>query len=420
MFERTYRQRLEADLARWQAEGVITPAIGDAMRNSLVPLDAGVNIAVVVGIVGGLLIAAAFLAFVAANWTEIARPARFAILLTGIAGAHGVGAWFAGNGRPVLADLAAGVGAIIFGAAIALVGQMYHLGDDFAAGMLLWSMGALAAATLTGSRGALAVALVAGTLWTGTRAIDASDIPHLPFVLLWLFAAALAVAWNSKPAAHLVAIAALAWWIAAAIGLPQSRPESVFVIADGAALLLGAGLLLANTSRLPLRSFGLTLSAYGAFALAVLTAIAAVLSNDVHVAYGVPPAWAYGCGVVGLILAFAAAALGRRAGPAFAGISIALVLVVIVGWVQPASDAPWLAYGMELGAMLCLVASGMLDESRARVVAGWLGLAAVFSAITWAVKGSLLRRSVFLAVAGAAAIVLAIGLGRLMPRESRP
>lgn len=131
MFERTYRQRLEADLARWQAEGVITPAIGgDAMRNSLVPLDAGVNIAVVVGIVGGLLIAAAFLAFVTANWMEIARPARFAILLTGIAGAHGVGAWFAGNGRPVLADLAAGVGAIIFGAAIALVGQMYHLGDD--------------------------------------------------------------------------------------------------------------------------------------------------------------------------------------------------------------------------------------------------------------------------------------------------
>ena len=420
MFERTYRQRLEADLARWQAEGVITPAIGDAMRNSLAPLDAGVNIAVVVGIVGGLLIAAAFLAFVAANWMEIARPARFAILLTGIAGAHGVGAWFAGNGRPVLADLAASVGAIIFGAAIALVGQMYHLGDDFAAGMLLWSMGALAAATLAGSRGALAVALVAGTLWTGTRAIDASDIPHLPFILLWLFAAALAVAWNSKPAAHLVAIAALAWWIAAAIGLPQSQPESVFVIADGAALLLGAGLLLANTSRLPLRSFGLTLSAYGAFALAMLTAIAAVLSNDVHVAYGVPPSWANGCGVVGLILAFAAAALGRRAGPAFARISIALVLVVIVGWVQPASDAPWLAYGLELGAMLCLVVSGMLDESRARVVAGWLGLAAVISAITWAVKGSLLQRSVFLAVAGAVAIALAIGLGRLMPRESRP
>jgi hypothetical protein len=38
MFERAYRQRLEADLARWQSEGIITPAIGDAIRGSLAPL----------------------------------------------------------------------------------------------------------------------------------------------------------------------------------------------------------------------------------------------------------------------------------------------------------------------------------------------------------------------------------------------
>src|SRR5882762_46104 len=167
MFERAYRQRLEADVARWQAEGVITPAIGEAMRNSLPPLAAGINIPVMVGIVGGLLIAASFLAFVAANWTEIARLLRFAILLTGIAAAYGVGAAFAHAGRPVLADLAASVGAVIFGAAIVLVGQMYHLGDDFAAGLLLWAAGALAASALT-------VALAAGSVWTEMRVSDAA------------------------------------------------------------------------------------------------------------------------------------------------------------------------------------------------------------------------------------------------------
>ena len=169
MFDRAYRQRLEADLARWEADGVITPAAVAAIRVALPPLAPGINIAVVVAIVGGLLIAAAFLAFVAAHWTEIARLPRLAMLFAGILSAHGLGAWFARAGHPVLADLCAAVGAIIFGAAIALVGQMYHLGGDFAGGMLLWAVGALAAAALTGSRGALAVALAAASIWSWMR-----------------------------------------------------------------------------------------------------------------------------------------------------------------------------------------------------------------------------------------------------------
>ena len=89
MFEAAYRQRLVADLARWQSDGVIAPAVGEAIRAALPPPPRSVNIPTVVGILGGILIAAAFLAFVAANWTGIARPARFAILLAGIAGAYG-------------------------------------------------------------------------------------------------------------------------------------------------------------------------------------------------------------------------------------------------------------------------------------------------------------------------------------------
>jgi uncharacterized membrane protein len=423
MFERAYRQRLEADVARWQADGVITPVTGEAIRNSLPPLGAGINIPVVVGIVGGLLIAAAFLAFVASNWTEIARVLRFAILLAGIAATHGVGAVFAHTGRPVLADLAASVGTVIFGAAIALVGQMYHLGDDFAAGLLLWAGGALATAALTSSRGTLAVALMAGSLWSGARVFDTGDVPHLPFIPFWMLAAVLALAWNSRVAAHLVAIAALAWWCA-----PAGRgPENPFIIAHGAALLLGGGLLLGNAPSNPLRSFGVTLSTYGAFGTAALAALAGVLSSEFRFPPETTLAWATGSGFAGMILAFVAAAVGRRAGPIFAGISIACVLVVAVGRAQPvaaepwpATGEPWLAYALELVAMLCLVISGTLDGARARAVAGWLGLAAVIAYITWAVKGSLLRRSMFLAAAGTVAIALAMLLGRVLPKESRP
>lgn len=105
MFDKSYRQCLEADLAQWEADGLIAPAVAASIRNALPPLPAGINIAVVVAIVGGLLIAAAFLAFVAAHWTEIARLLRFAILLAGMVVTGALGAWFAATGRDVLADL---------------------------------------------------------------------------------------------------------------------------------------------------------------------------------------------------------------------------------------------------------------------------------------------------------------------------
>ena len=266
-----YRRRLESDLTRWVADGIVTAETAAAIRATVPPVAGGFSVATVVAILGGLLISAAILAFIAANWTEITRPVRFAALLVGIAAAHAIGAAFDRRERAALADLSVAVGAIIFGAAIALVGQMYHLGEDFAGGLMLWAAGALAAALLTGSRGALAVALVAGLLWSGVQVFEVGEIPHLPFVAFWLIAAAIAVAWNSAPARHLVALAALVWWITAGAALLPvlnwSRPGVVTTV--GGSLLLGAGLVLSSRGPESLRALGLTLSNYGAFAFAI-------------------------------------------------------------------------------------------------------------------------------------------------------
>jgi uncharacterized membrane protein len=416
MFDRGYRQRLEADLARWEADGVVAPAAVAAIRLALPPLSPGINIPIVIAIVGGLLIAAAFLAFVAAHWTEIARLLRFAMLLAGILIAHGLGAWFARTGRPVLADLCAGIGAVIFGAAIALVGQMYHLGGDFAGGMLLWAIGALVAAALTGSRGALAVALAAACAWSIARSLEVLDVPHFPFVLVWLLAGGLALAWHSRVAAHLVAVAAFPWWIAAAI---QNDLQATSILANGAALLFGSGLLLAATPWQRASSAGTVLSAYGAVALAIVAILQVTIGDESLLYSRMPashPSWVVACGVAGSIFAIAAAAMTWRPGPAFAAGAIVLALLAGAVWTSPRTAEPWFAYALELCAMLCLAVSGMLDAVRHRIVAGWLGIAGVIAGITWAVKGSLLARSAVLAVAGAAAVILSTVLNRLLPR----
>ncbi|APO48975.1 DUF2157 domain-containing protein [Bradyrhizobium diazoefficiens] len=423
MFDKTYRQRLEADLAQWEADGVIAPAAAVSIRNALPPLSPGVNIAVVVGIVGGLLIAAAFLAFVAAHWTEIARLLRFGILLAGMVVAGGLGAWFAAKGRTILADLCASIGAVIFGAGIALVGQMYHLGEDFAGGMLLWSIGAFAAALLTESRGALAVALVAACIWTCMRTYDAPDALHLPFVAVWLLAAALAFAWNSRVAAHLVAIAVLPWWIATSLRFEFDGAQPSFVLANGAALLFGAGLAIAAAPSPRALRLGTVLSIYGAFSLAVVAFLEVTTVDDIiRFRTGSAPAqplWAILCGAAGVILALASAGITKRAGEILAGCSIGLALLAVPLWPVSTAGEPWFAYAALLCAMLSLVVSGMLDDVRPRIVAGWLGIAGVIAGITWAVKGSLLRRSAFLAAAGVVAVAFATALNRALPRAGR-
>ena len=418
MHERAYRQRLEADLARWQGEGLLPPAAADAIRATLRPVPEGVTIATVVGIVGGLLIAAAFLAFVAANWTAIARPMRFAILIAGIVGAYGAGALFDRAGRAHLADLCVGMGSIVFGAAIALTGQMYHLGDDFAGGLLLWAAGALAAAVLTGSRSALAVALAAACFWSSMRIFATADI-HVQFVAFWLIAAALALAWNAPVARHLVALSALAWAVMAALGADQSRlVHAPFLFVGIVSFMIGGGLLLAIRDGDSVRNFGLTLSTHGAFGLAF--GVAFIVLGLFRPIAAPLPAWVIGLGVVAALMAFAAAAVARKPGPALAGVAIVLALIVASGAIRTtAASEPWLAYALALCAMLSLVVSGMLDDVRPRVIAGWIGLALAIAAITWAVRGSLLRRAAFLALAGLVAVALASLLGRLLGKARR-
>lgn len=422
MFETAYRRRLDADLARWQADGVIASGVGEAIRAALPPAPRSVNIPTVVGILGGLLIAAAFLAFVAANWTEIARPARFAILLAGIAGAYAVGAWFDRSNRPHLADIGATVGSIVFGASIALVGQMYHLAEDFAGGLMLWSAGSLIAAVLTGSRGALAVALAAGCFWSGMRVTEVATAPHWPFVAFWLVGAVLATVWNSPVARHLVGVAALGWLATIFIGVvDRSSANPILPTVGSAALLFGSGLALASFRSGSLRALGLTLSTYASFALALI--LAPVGMGEFASRARSAPDWALICGVSGIVLTFAVAVAGRRAGHVFAGLSLVLAMMVAAGWTgaaalpQPWTTQPWTAYALALASMLSLVVSGMLDDVRPRIVAGWIGLGLLIAGITWAVRGSLLQRAVFLAIAGAVAVALAALLARLVPKE---
>jgi hypothetical protein len=260
------------------------------------------------------------------------------------------------------------------------------------------------------------------------RADEVSDI-HWPFAVFWVLAAGLAILWHSNVARHLVAVAAVAGWFgwALAFGLASSRSEAAFffVLAAGLSLLFGAGLLFADRGSPSIRALATTLSNYAAVVLAADLAVGFLFLWSEERLWSLRGATTGSllmivCAGAGLTFAIVAGALRQTWGTIQAGVASALALIVTanadLNW---GFNVRWLSYTLALASMLALLLSGILDQCRPRVVAGWLGLGAVICVITWTVKASLLQRSIFLAAAGAVVIVLAIVLGRLS-RKVRP
>ena len=85
MFERGYRQRLEADLVKWVADGVILDAAAQSIRKARFSEEAVSRLPAIFAMLGALMLAASVSAFVAANWQEIPRLVRLVGILTLIA-----------------------------------------------------------------------------------------------------------------------------------------------------------------------------------------------------------------------------------------------------------------------------------------------------------------------------------------------
>src|SRR5690606_17690317 len=135
-------------------------------------------------IIAALLVSAAVLLLVAANWEAIPRLARLGGIVGLIWGAYIAGAVLTTRGAERLAAAFLVLGTLAFGGAIALVGQMYHLPGDTFQAMLVWFAGAVVAAALFRSGAVTAIVgflafAVAGMNWFGPSGADEA-------VLLWL------------------------------------------------------------------------------------------------------------------------------------------------------------------------------------------------------------------------------------------
>lgn len=414
MFDRIYRTRLLQDLARWEAAGTLTPETAAAARAALGPEPRTIGLAGYLVIAATLLLAGALLAFVASNWDGIPRLLRLAMLVALISGAPAAGAIYAERGNTLLTDLAMFLGCLAFAASVALVGQMYHLPENFAGGFLLCSLGALAAATLSRSTGALAVALVTAVAWSGESQEQSLRL-HWPFLVAWAVAAGVSMR-DDKPAArHLVAAAAVAW--AGVVELAGHRPG----LSDATAvivMLLGCALLAAGSDRKRIAAFGDILAIYAFFALAGTAFLGSVGPSYWRTPAGPIPGGeiqhvAMALGLAGLAIA---AAIGRARALAMTGLAASAAVLVLNR--APIPNDFRLHGFLALVAALTLIVGGAYAGRRPVFIAGWIAFALVVGNLTWFAAPTFLERAVFLALAGGIAVAAALALRRL--EASRP
>ena len=140
---------------------------------------------------GGLLLCAGVLLFVAAHWDALAPGTRFALVTGAVAAFHVAGALGASR-LPALATTLHACGTVALGGGIFLSGQIFHLQEHWPGGLLLWALGAwIGWALLRDWPQALLAALLTPAWLVGEWTVATDGLRGMPVLAVGLLVLAL-------------------------------------------------------------------------------------------------------------------------------------------------------------------------------------------------------------------------------------
>ena len=144
-------ESLEKSISKWQSAGVIDSATAARIREFETKQSPAEQlrwpVLIALGL-GGLVICAGVLLFVAAHWDQLSPGERFSIVLL-LTGLFPVLAAFTEPRFPALATTLFAVGTVAAGAGIFTAAQIFNLEEHWPNGILLWLVAALAGRFLT-------------------------------------------------------------------------------------------------------------------------------------------------------------------------------------------------------------------------------------------------------------------------------
>jgi uncharacterized membrane protein len=414
-----YVRQLKRDLDDWIARGLVPESSRDAILKS-VGADGGMTLSAMIAVLGVILIGAAAMSFVGANWEQMSKLVRLIVLFgamwaafAGAAALHGI--------RPAISGALVLLGVLMFGANIMLIAQTYHINAHYPDGVMMWGAGAIAAAALVPSRASLALALGLGALWTWQERWDFDQALHIAFLPYWAVCAALAGWLNWRPGVHLAALALIMWLVLSFEGLQAllgwNDVQMASLYAFGPLAIWAANAAFKTEAE----RHALTVEHY-----AVVAFVVAFWSLHLFGAQTVQAASWYGvAGILGAA-AIAATAFGLRNGAhtALDVAGVAFFCAATAGFVLMTNDGEasrrFIACVAILIVILWLLARGVRIEDRLLINLSLIGFGAWVLYAYFVVFGALMDQAVFLLAGGVLLIGLSLALDRLRRRLTTP
>lgn len=399
-------------LEDWRSRGLLDP---DTAARLSADLDQGrrrygFNAFIITA--GVVCLCFAALSFVAANWDQMSRLTRFALILITLWSAWGAAIWTGLRGQHWWQEALMLLGCGIFGAGIMLVSQIYHIQGNAADAVWLWALGTLMATVLTRGEMVLALSIGLFALWHLMQ-LDLAARTHdlnLDYLVWWLAGAGLAWWQRSRIAAHLSVIAFCVWVLSALATAQFPHAAALLVLAgsigvtsaciaslSGPRLLHGfeAALLGYAALLLGLILFYLTLT-HNAYDRLVLGPMIGPVQGD-----GTRPILQWSMLPVMLVPSLVLAAIARLRGWPFAyDLAVSLGLGVLLLFVHLLPKMPLLSEAVLLGPFIWITRMGWRLDLRGLRVIGMAGFVLALLVIYGETVGSLIGTSGFYLGAG--------------------
>lgn len=155
MISEKFRRQLRQEAEQWWQEGLINASLYEQLSERYqfreIEAAAGSGFTAILLSLGGVLLGLGAITFVAANWQEWPREFRVFLLLALFVGVNAAGfyLWRRPSSQQGLQRLGHGLlltGALVLGANMALMSQMFHQSGQIYELYLIWSLGVMAMA----------------------------------------------------------------------------------------------------------------------------------------------------------------------------------------------------------------------------------------------------------------------------------